>query len=228
MTTTDDTSRPDIPDDDRPQSHLRCALRHPKECARRLSQSRKGLWMIGVLSFLESTVLPFAIEIVLIPYMLARRDILWRIATVTTLGCLIGAAFGYGIGYFLFASFGTWLIDSLGWQQQFESTRTWFESNGFWAVLAIGVTPVPFQVAMLAAGAMKYPIWLFLLATAIARGIRYYGLALLVKLFGRRALELWQRHKVPVAAGLTVVVIGIVAAQVFLGGGGSGSGSGSG
>jgi membrane protein YqaA with SNARE-associated domain len=218
----------DIPDDDSPQNHVRCALRHPRECARRLSQSRKGLWMIGVLSFLESTVLPFAIEIVLIPYMLARRDILWRIATVTTVGCLIGAAFGYGIGYFLYNSFGTWLVESLGWQQQFEDTRSWFESNGFWAVLAIGITPVPFQVAMLAAGAMKYSIAMFLLATAIARGIRYFGLALLVRLFGDRALDLWNRHKVPVAAGLTVVVVAVVAAQVFLGGGGGGASSGTG
>lgn len=211
--------------DDAPRSHLRCALSHPRQCAKRLAQSRSGLWMIGVLSFLESTVLPFAIEIVLIPYMLARQDILWRIALVTTLGSVIGAGFGYAIGYFLYASAGTWLIETLGWQQQFESTRQWFSSNGFWAVLAIGVTPVPFQVAMLAAGAMKYSLPMFLLATGLARGIRYFGLALLVKLFGQRALDLWHRHKVPVAAGLTAVVAVAVAAQVFLGGG-SGSGSG--
>lgn len=185
------------------------------------------MWMIGVLSFLESTILPFAIEIVLIPYMLARRDILWRIATVTTLGSVVGAAFGYGIGYFLYASIGNWLIESLGWQQQVEDTKAWFDSNGFWAVLAIGVTPVPFQVAMLAAGAMKYPIALFLLATAIARGIRYFGLGLLVKLFGRQALDLWNRHKVPVAAALTVLVVAVVVVQIFVGGGGeSGAASG--
>jgi membrane protein YqaA with SNARE-associated domain len=211
-----------IPDDDRPRNHVSCALRQPRESARRLSESPKGLWMIGVLSFLESTLLPLAIEIVLLPYMLARRDILWRIAGVTLLGCLAGAALGYAVGYYLFASVGPWLLETMGWQQQFDATRAWFDSNGFWAVVAVGVTPVPFQLAMLAAGAMNYPIALFLLATVTARGLRYYGLAVLVKLFGQQAVHLWQRHKTTVSLVLLGLAVAVVVAKALFGGDGAG------
>lgn len=205
---------PDADEQDGAMGMARHASRRPRDLARRLANSRKGLWSIGVLSFFESTIIPVPLEVVLIPYMLARRDILWRIATVTLLGCLLGALVGYGIGYFVFDTLGTWIVEKAGWTQQFESTKTWFENNGFWAVLAIGVTPVPFQVAMLVAGVMKYPVLLFVAATVIARGIRYFGLALLVHLFGERAIDLWQRHKVPTAAALTAVVALLVVLNV--------------
>lgn len=195
-----------------PWTETRRASRHPREVARRLANSRKGLWLIGVMSFLESIVVPIPLEVVLIPYMMARRDILWRIASVVLLGCVLGALLGYGVGYFVFDTLGAWIIDTVGWQQQFDSTRTWFENNGFWAVLAIGVTPVPFQVAMLVAGVMKYPIALFVLATLIARGVRYFGLALLVHIFGDRAEAMWNRHK----RGTVAAITGVVAVAIVL------------
>lgn len=203
-------------EDDSPVTTARRASRHPREVARRLAQSRKGLWSIGVMSFLETTVVPIPIEVVLIPYMLARRDILWRIATVTLIGCVLGALVGYGVGYFVFDTLGAWIVETMEWQQQFDSTQTWFENNGFWAVLAIGVTPVPFQVAMLVAGVMKYPIWLFVLATLAARGVRYYGLGLLVCWFGGRALTLWERHKKTTAVAITGVIAIAIAVNYFV------------
>lgn len=62
------------------------------------------------------------------------------------------------------------------------------------AVLGIGIVPVPFQVAMLAAGASGYPFPLFMLAAMLGRGVRYFGLAVLVALVGNPATSLWQRY----------------------------------
>jgi membrane protein YqaA with SNARE-associated domain len=59
----------------------------------------------------------------------------------------------------------------------------------------VAVSPVPFQVAMLGAGFAKYSVWKFVLATAIARGIRYFGPGLLVCLWGRQATDFWEQHK---------------------------------
>jgi membrane protein YqaA with SNARE-associated domain len=206
---------------DESKLRMRDAWRRPDKWAHSLAHSRSGLWLIGVASFLETIIVPIPIEVVLIPYMLARRDLLWIIALVTTAGCLAGAAVGYGVGYFLYDSLGRQLIDAMGWGQDFQSFQQWFDKDGFWAVLAIGVTPIPFQVAMLAAGVSAYPILLFILAATVARGIRYFGLALLVKLVGERAMDLWQRHKVKTAIALLVVVVAVFALNVFvLGGGG--------
>lgn len=85
-----------------------------------------------------------------------------------------------------------------------------FAEHGFLAILAIGVIPIPFQIAMLVAGAAKYPLLLFVLAAIIARSIRYFGLALLVVLFGDRALALWRRHSrttALVAVGAVVLLV---------------------
>jgi len=188
---------------------LRDAWRQPQRWARSLADSANGLWLIGIASFLETIIVPIPIEVVLIPYMLARRDILWRIALVTTLGCLLAASVGYGLGMFFYESIGRGFVDTMGWGSDFQTFQQWFDAQGFWAILAIGVAPIPFQVAMLVAGLAGYPFLLFILAASLARGIRYFGLALLVHLVGDQALALWEKHKTTTGLALLVLIAAI-------------------
>lgn len=178
-----------------------------KAWARRIARSRHGLWLMGLASFLESLVVPIPLELVLVPYMLANRQRLWLIALVVTAACLLGATVGYGVGFFLFDQAGDWLLETMDWQGQYDRFQDWFQQYGFWAIVAIGVTPMPFQVAMLVAGVSGYPVPLFLLAAALARGIRYFGLALLVQLFGEQALALWRNHSKWVGIAIAVVLV---------------------
>jgi membrane protein YqaA with SNARE-associated domain len=200
------------------QPRLRDAWRHPRRFARQLAGSALGLRLIGIASFLETIIVPIPIEVVMIPYMLARRDLLWRIAAMTTIACLLAATFGYGLGYFFYDSVGRGLIDLMGWQADYAAFQDWFDAQGFWAILAIGVAPIPFQIAMLVAGVAGYPLMLFILATGIARGIRYFGLALLVRAFGDRALDLWQRHRLTASVLLLALVAAAVAVNVSVAG----------
>jgi len=177
----------------------------------------KGPLLFGA-SFLETTVVPIPIEVVLLPYMAADRERAWRIATVTLLGCLLGAFLGYAIGYFLFETIGLRIVAWADWSAELETFRGLFNAHGFWAILAVGVLPIPFQVAMLAAGAAGYSILWFTLAALLARGARYYGLAWLVKRFGPAALRRWREHKIAatlIAAGLLAALWG---AASWLGG----------
>jgi membrane protein YqaA with SNARE-associated domain len=186
---------------------------------RRLTESRWPMVAMFWASFAETIVVPIPIEVVLIPFMIARRLQVWWIATVVTVGCLLASIIGYGVGYFFFSSAGQWLIDTLGAGQDFQRFQQMFAEHGFLAILAIGVIPIPFQVAMLAAGAAKYPILMFVIAATIARGIRYFGLALLVALFGDQALTLWRRHsKMAALIAITVVVLVVILLQVVGGG----------
>jgi membrane protein YqaA with SNARE-associated domain len=164
---------------------------------------------ITIASFLESTVVPIPLEAVLIPLMQAKREKLWLIAFMATLGCIVGALFGYAIGYFLFDAIGQDVITWFGSEQQFERVTQDMQAQGFWFVLSLGIVPIPFQIAMLAAGATKYSIWLFLLATIIARSLRYFGLALVVKLFGNKAERFIRRYKTKAMIGITLVVAGL-------------------
>lgn len=71
-----------------------------------LARSNEGLWGIFLASFAESTVVLIPLGTIMVPMLLANRDRIWRIATVTTAGCLVGAVVGYGVGYFAFEIVG--------------------------------------------------------------------------------------------------------------------------
>lgn len=180
---------------------------------RRLANSRHGLWWIGLASFAETLIVPIPIELVLIPYMLANPGRIWRIAAATTAGCVLGALVGYGVGIVLFDSVGRWLIETFGWAGAYDMFQARFAAHGFWAIVGIGLTPIPFQIGMLAAGAAEYSVVLFIAAAAVARGLRYFGLGLLVRLFGARALALWQRHAT--ATGLVLLVAAALGALLW-------------
>ncbi len=182
----------------------------------RLNGSRHMLWLLAALSFLETIILPVPIELVLIPLMALNRHRIWRIATVTTAGCLAASLLGYGVGLVLYQSVGTWFIDTLGMQHAYLAYQGFFDRYGFVAILTLGILPIPFQVAMITAGLSGYPIALFVLAALIARGIRYFGLAWLVWKFGPRVETLWRRHALVTSLAAGVLVLGAALAMQTL------------
>ncbi|WP_419148299.1 YqaA family protein [Pseudoalteromonas 'SMAR'] len=162
---------------------------------------------IAVASFLESTIVPIPLEAVMVPLMQARREKLWHIAAFATLGCVFGAAVGYAIGYYLFDIFGTALVELVSTPEQFAEVKQQLQQQGFWFVLTLGVAPVPFQLAMLGAGAAQYSLSLFLLATVIARALRYFGLALVVYYGGDQAEKIIKQHKTKAVLALTAMML---------------------
>jgi membrane protein YqaA with SNARE-associated domain len=180
-----------------------------KQFATRFVNSKHTLWGIGFISFLESTILPIPLEAILIPLMQSRRDKLWLIAAMATLGCLIGALLFYGVGFFLFEQFNGFIMENLSDPKQFETIRNRMSENGFWFIFSTGITPVPLQVATLAAGVAAYNVLFFLVATALGRIIRYFGLAVLVYFFGNDAQSIIKKYKWQVGIGAVVVVAGI-------------------
>ncbi|MBJ2129338.1 DedA family protein [Alteromonas sp. IB21] len=178
-----------------------------KDKTKKLIDSKHMLKGITLASFLESTIVPIPLEAVMVPLMQARRESLWKVALMATIGCIIGAIFGYALGYYLFDMIGQWLIDTFFSQDQFENVKQNMQSQGFWFVMTLGIAPIPFQVAMLAAGATKFSLPLFLLATVIARAIRYFGLALVVYYAGDKAEQLIKRYKMKAVIVITLAVL---------------------
>jgi len=171
--------------------------------------SRWMLPTLGLASFLESILIPIPLEAILIPLMQARRDRLWWLAGVALIGCVCGAIVGYFVGVAFMESVGQQAVEYFGAQETYQDAKDRMVDGGFWFVMSVSLVPVPFQIAMLAAGAAGYSFALFMLATMISRGIRYFGLAVLVYFVGDHALALYRKHKIPVT---TIVVVAIVAA----------------
>ncbi len=153
------------------------------------------LTSIGIASFLESIIVPIPLEAILVPLMQARREKLWLIAAITTLGCMLGALVGYAVGYFLFDVLREFVMAHLTTDAQFSMFQDMMKNDGFWFVFSTGVTPIPLQIAMLAAGVTSYSLFLYMLAVTSSRFIRYFGIALLVKLFGNKTEKIIRKYK---------------------------------
>ncbi|MFC0336881.1 membrane protein YqaA, SNARE-associated domain [Kushneria avicenniae] len=203
------------------------SLRHRKQRLgnrlSRLMDHPSAIWLLFLASMLETLIVPIPIETILIPWMVLRPKKRWWLAAVALGGNLLAAAIGYGLGVWAMGQFGDQLIALFGGQQAFETFDQRFSDNGFLAVLSIGVIPIPFQIAMLVAGSTGYSFFLFMVAAMLARGARYFGLALLVHFFGDRALRLWKRNERTMMVLLVVAVVGylIYKGIGLLSGGGS-------
>lgn len=160
----------------------------------RLDRSPYALPLLFILSMAETLIVPIPIETILIPWMLSQPRRRWSIATVALAGNITAAAVGYWLGALAWGQWGDVLLEWAGNPQAFESFAARVRQNGFAAILAVGITPTPLQIAMLAAGVVGYPFMLFLLAVALSRAVRYFGLAVLVHFAGPSALSLWKRY----------------------------------
>lgn len=178
-----------------------------KASTHKLVTSKNVLSGITVASLLESTIVPVPLEAVMVPLMQARREKLWLIALMATVGCLIGAVIGYGIGYYLFDLLGDWVINTFATQDKFEQVKQQMQSQGFWFVMTLGVAPIPFQIAMLAAGATQFSLPLFVAATVVARSLRYFGLALVVYIAGNKAERLIKRYRGRTILAVTMAIL---------------------
>jgi membrane protein YqaA with SNARE-associated domain len=194
-----------------------------KAAARRLADSRRAQPLLVWLSFLEATLVPIPLEAVLVPFMLLRREMVWRIAALALLGFIVASVLGYALGAIAFDTAGIWLIETAGWEDGLDRAQTLFDRYGFWALVLIGVTPVPAQLAMLLGGAFHYPLPWFVAAMGLSRAIRYFGLAALVVWLGpqvAKTLERLQsmpagrRHATKAAIGLAVGLL--IVLMVFI------------
>ena len=173
-------------------------------------------WLLGIVSFVESSFFPIPPDAMLIPMGLARPDRAWFYATVCTLTSVAGGVLGYVIGAALYESIGQWLIQIYGYGAKAEAFREAYRQYGAWIIVLKGLTPIPYKIVTITSGLAAYPIIPFILLSVVARGMRFYLVAFVIHRYGDRArkiieerLEFWA-----VIAGI-LLVAGIIAA-VFL------------
>jgi membrane protein YqaA with SNARE-associated domain len=171
---------------------------HSPPSAAGLGRLARGRWgQVGLFwaSFLDGALLPLPMEAVLAPYMLARRDIVWWLATLGVAGFLAAALVGYALGALVFADVVEPFAVARGWGPQLREVEAFMAAHGFWALILVNFTPAPAQLGMVVAGATGYPLVGFVLAMGAARGVRYYALAVLVLVCGDRVLAWLERRR---------------------------------
>src|SRR2546426_11983750 len=170
-------------------------------------------WIMGALSFGESSILPIPPDVMMIPMSLARPDKTWYYATLCTVTSVAGGLVGYLIGSALYDTVGHWIIQAYGYGDKVQLFRDAYVHYGAWIILLKGVTPIPYKIVTITSGFAAYPIVLFVLFSFVARGTRFYLTAFLLSRYGLRArVIIEKRLGTWFAISVGVLVVGIVGA----------------
>ncbi len=174
----------------------------------RLAGHRHALWVLAVVSFVESSIFPIPPDVLLLPMVLAAPRRAWAIAGVCTVASVLGGLAGYGIGYALFETVGRPLIDLYGYGEKFSQFRGMYHDWGAWIVAGAGITPFPYKVITIASGVVALDPVTFTLASLISRGARFYAQAALLWYFGPPIRDFVERNLGLAATVFFVLLLG--------------------
>lgn len=152
-----------------------------------LADSPYALWALAFVAFIESSVFPIPPDLLMIPMIIATPHRAFVIAGVATISSVLGGLLGYGIGMFAMDTLGEPILTALGKADAMAEFSTRFNGVGFWAVLIAGLTPFPYKVITIMSGATAMPLATFVVTSIVARSLRFFLIAALLKKFGPRA-----------------------------------------
>ncbi len=173
-----------------------------------LSAHPRAPWVLFAVAFAESSVFPIPPDVMLIPMVLAERAKAWALAAIATLASVLGGIAGYAIGFFLFETVGKALLDFYGYADKFEAFASQYNTYGAWIVFGAGLTPFPYKVITIASGATKLDFVVFLVASLLARGLRFVLVAGLLYWFGPPIRDFIERRLGLVTTVFVILLIG--------------------
>ena len=183
----------------------------------RQAEGPYALYALATVAFIESSIFPIPPDVLMIPMIIAKPHRAWLIALVATVASVLGGIAGYFIGWGAFESVALPILEFYGKAEKYdEFLQVWFAEYGIWAVLIAGVTPFPYKVITIAAGAAKMNMLVFILSSILARGLRFFIIAGLLWKFGAPIRKFIEERFGLVATIFFVLVIAGVAAVKFL------------
>jgi membrane protein YqaA with SNARE-associated domain len=158
-----------------------------------LARHRLAPWFLGAVSFAESSFFLIPPDVMLIPMSLGRPDRAMRFALITTLTSVFGGMAGYLIGMWAFE----WvepILHQYGYWESYLHASALFKDWGFVAVLVAGFSPIPYKVFTISAGVLRMNFPLFVLASVIGRGARFFLVAGLLRWGGVRMEQMIEKQ----------------------------------
>lgn len=186
-------------------------LRSLYDWTMRQAGSRHAMRVLGVVSFLESSVFPIPPDAMMVPMVLARPRDAWRIALVATVTSVIGGLFGYLIGYALLETVGQWIIQLYGLADKVVEYQAAYNQWGLWIILIKGLTPIPYKLVTIASGMAHFSLVVFILASIVTRGARFFLVAALLRWYGTPIRDFIEaRLTLVTTAFAALIVLGFV------------------
>jgi len=154
-------------------------------------------------SFVESSFFPIPADPLLIALILGLRQRAFYYAFICTAGSVLGGMFGYFVGSFLwwteameFSSIATFFFTYMpGFTEElFYNIQTQYESYNFVVIFTAAFTPIPYKVFSISAGAFDINFLTFVVASIFGRGLRFYGITIVLWYFGKPVKKIIDKY----------------------------------
>lgn len=176
------------------------------------ARSRHAPAAMGTVSFVESSVFPIPADVLFIPMCVARPERSMHYALIATVTSVLGGIFGWALGFYAFDLIARPILEFYGKLDAFNALRG---ETGQIAVLVMLVTSglthlPPMKVVTILSGVVGFNLPLFILSAIVARGARFFGLAWLLRRYGKVILEYVERRLPFVALAVAIIVVALV------------------
>lgn len=165
-----------------------------------------ALW--GV-SFAESSFFPIPPDPLLMAMTFSKENKWLRFAFITTAASILGGIAGYLIGFGLFETIGEWIIDTYHLQDEYANLSQKYTDNAAIAVFSAALTPIPYKIITITAGAAKINLVTFVIASIAGRSMRFFAVAGLAKYLGKN-------HKENIEKYIDIISLSLIAILILL------------
>ena len=145
--------------------------------------------ILAIEAFIESSFFPIPPDVMIIPMVISKRNEFIRITLIATIFSVLGALFGYYIGYSL-NEIAVKIFEFYGYEYSDAFKEKFITGGGFKAWLGIlftaGFTPLPFKLLTISSGIIHFNLITFILICIITRGLRFFLVAYLTYKFGQK------------------------------------------
>ena len=191
------------------------------------SNSRWGVLALFTIALFEANWFPLPPDILLIALCLGATQRSFRFAAVCLSGSILGAALGYCIGHFLWVTpsgdptaIANFFYDHVFSVEGFNNVGQMYDKYNFWIVFTAGFTPLPFKLFTIAGGMFSINFPMFMVASMVSRGMRFFLIAWLIWKYGAPIKTFIDKYFNLVASLLAAVIIGFTALALWLFGSG--------
>ena len=171
-------------------------------------------------AFIESSFFPIPPDVMIVPMVVAKKNEFIRIALIATIFSVLGALFGYFIGYVFFNEVGIKIFEIYGYDDPNFLKEKFSTKGGFVSWLGIlftaGFTPLPFKLLTISSGFIHFNIISFIIICIITRGLRFFLVSFLTYRYGEKFGPFLEKQGTKWSILITVFILIVAVTFYFL------------
>ncbi len=171
------------------------------------AHSKYAILILATVAFCEALFFPIPPDLLLVPLALINHRKAFHLAFITTIFSVIGGATGYALGSYFYEEWGQTILAWFGSEEYFSDFSRKYKELGTIAVIMGGLTPIPYKIVAILSGSTAIPIFDFIWASLVSRGLRFFLLATLIYIFHEQANNLIKKFFPQITILLAIAII---------------------